>query len=217
MTPTIGQNPRNFVPLDNTPSDLATASNTTSTATASSPPLNTDDTKPYYDSYTGQPNRESIRFANSGFRNSRQSAEMRHEQLIEAQKDELDGNRHTKSRFPTKKLKSEKLIATNSRHLKHAAPSQSKIPVLQNVVDKPKEDMVFNKERSVYFNQKLPDSEKDPETGALLNEYSRNKIRTTKYTPLNFIPKIFTISFITWLIFTFCLLLFWARFQFSVS
>lgn len=63
-----------------------------------------------------------------------------------------------------------------------------KIPVLQNMVHKPKEDMVFDKERTVYFNQPLPDFEKDAQTGALVNEYPRNKIRTTKYTPLNFIP-----------------------------
>lgn len=44
-------------------------------------------------------------------------------------------------------------------------------------------------ERQIYYNQPLPDSAKNPETGMPLAHYSRNKIRTTKYTPLNFVPK----------------------------
>lgn len=42
--------------------------------------------------------------------------------------------------------------------------------------------------RKVYFNQPLPDSEKD-EDGRPLHHFARNKIRTAKYTPLSFIPK----------------------------
>jgi phospholipid-translocating ATPase len=44
-------------------------------------------------------------------------------------------------------------------------------------------------ERQLYYNQPLPESAIDPETGMPLAHYSRNKIRTTKYTPLNFVPK----------------------------
>ncbi|KAG5368999.1 Phospholipid-transporting ATPase DNF2 [Yarrowia sp. C11] len=43
--------------------------------------------------------------------------------------------------------------------------------------------------RSIYFNQVLPPSAVNPETGFPMEDYPRNKIRTTKYTPLTFIPK----------------------------
>jgi hypothetical protein len=42
--------------------------------------------------------------------------------------------------------------------------------------------------RTLYFNLPLPDDQKD-ENGAPKQSYSRNKIRTAKYTPLSFIPK----------------------------
>jgi phospholipid-translocating ATPase len=42
--------------------------------------------------------------------------------------------------------------------------------------------------RQLYFNLPLPDDHKDEE-GYPLQEYTRNKIRTAKYTPLSFIPK----------------------------
>lgn len=43
--------------------------------------------------------------------------------------------------------------------------------------------------RTIYFNQVLPPSAVNPETGFPMEDYPRNKIRTTKYTPLTFIPK----------------------------
>lgn len=52
-----------------------------------------------------------------------------------------------------------------------------------------KDDEVSNMDRKLYINQPLPDDEIDPESGLPKQEYPRNKIRTTKYTPLNFIPK----------------------------
>lgn len=42
--------------------------------------------------------------------------------------------------------------------------------------------------RTIYFNIPVPESERDEE-GQLLRTYPRNKIRTSKYTPLTFIPK----------------------------
>ncbi|KAK2743702.1 hypothetical protein FQN55_007105 [Onygenales sp. PD_40] len=42
--------------------------------------------------------------------------------------------------------------------------------------------------RRIYFNVPLPDEAKDDE-GHLIANYSRNKIRTAKYTPLTFVPK----------------------------
>ena len=41
----------------------------------------------------------------------------------------------------------------------------------------------------VYFNMPLPDDFIDPETELPINIYPRNKVRTTKYTPLSFLPK----------------------------
>lgn len=41
----------------------------------------------------------------------------------------------------------------------------------------------------VYINMKLPEDMIDPETGLPIIAYPRNKIRTTKYTPLSFLPK----------------------------
>ena len=41
--------------------------------------------------------------------------------------------------------------------------------------------------RTIYFNLPLPDSEKDEE-GHIAAQYPRNKIRTSKYTPLTFAP-----------------------------
>lgn len=41
----------------------------------------------------------------------------------------------------------------------------------------------------IFFNMKVPEDMIDPETGLLSITYPRNKIRTTKYTPLSFFPK----------------------------
>ena len=41
--------------------------------------------------------------------------------------------------------------------------------------------------RRIYFNMPLPDYEKDEE-GHIAVQYPRNKIRTSKYTPLTFVP-----------------------------
>lgn len=42
--------------------------------------------------------------------------------------------------------------------------------------------------RRIFFNLPLPDDAKD-EQGHPLTKFSRNKIRTAKYTPLSFLPK----------------------------
>ena len=41
--------------------------------------------------------------------------------------------------------------------------------------------------RTIYFNMPLPDEAKDEE-GHIAIQYPRNKIRTSKYTPLTFVP-----------------------------
>lgn len=43
--------------------------------------------------------------------------------------------------------------------------------------------------RTVVFNRALPEEFVDPTTGAPITDYPRNKIRTTKYTPISFLPK----------------------------
>ena len=42
--------------------------------------------------------------------------------------------------------------------------------------------------RRIFFNIPLPDDARDEE-GLPLNHFPRNKIRTSKYTPLSFVPK----------------------------
>lgn len=46
-----------------------------------------------------------------------------------------------------------------------------------------------NTPRYIYVNHELPEELRDPKTGHPLLMYPRNKIRTTKYTPLSFLPK----------------------------
>lgn len=46
-----------------------------------------------------------------------------------------------------------------------------------------------HEKRSIVLNQSLPEEYLDPETGEPAVIYPRNKIRTTKYTPLTFLPK----------------------------
>ncbi|CAK9435324.1 uncharacterized protein LODBEIA_P57110 [Lodderomyces beijingensis] len=46
-----------------------------------------------------------------------------------------------------------------------------------------------SEKRTVVFNRELPEQFTDMETGKPNTNYPRNKIRTTKYTPLTFLPK----------------------------
>ena len=46
-----------------------------------------------------------------------------------------------------------------------------------------------NNDRNLYFNIPLPPELLDPETGAPKQTFTRNKIRTAKYTPLSFVVK----------------------------
>jgi phospholipid-translocating ATPase len=50
----------------------------------------------------------------------------------------------------------------------------------------PEEELATN--RRVFFNLPLPDDARD-EDGHPINHFSKNKIRTAKYTPLTFVPK----------------------------
>lgn len=53
-----------------------------------------------------------------------------------------------------------------------------------------------HEQRTIVFNRILPEELLDPETGKPLFEYARNKIRTTKYTPLTFLPKNISYQFL---------------------
>ncbi|ODV81596.1 phospholipid transporting ATPase [Suhomyces tanzawaensis NRRL Y-17324] len=53
-----------------------------------------------------------------------------------------------------------------------------------------------DEKRSIVFNKSLPAEFLDPETGKPTTNYARNKIRTTKYTPISFVPKNFSNQFI---------------------
>lgn len=57
--------------------------------------------------------------------------------------------------------------------------------------DSPTEEPVTETQsdsRTIYVNVPLPEKAKD-EQGHILQRYARNKIRTSRYTPLSFIPK----------------------------
>lgn len=93
-------------------------------------------------------------------------------------------------RFPSQKIKKRHSLTNQlGRSTSRAFRRISKhIPVVQKYVHDDDDELNIDTERTIYFNQELPEYEKDPETGGLLHEYPRNKIRTSKYTPLNFIP-----------------------------
>lgn len=66
---------------------------------------------------------------------------------------------------------------------------QSQQPGGQNADDgEEEEDSHGPGPRQLYFNQPLPSSMVD-EDGSPIQQFTRNKIRTAKYTPLSFLPK----------------------------
>ncbi|KAI5956561.1 DNF1 [Candida jiufengensis] len=60
-----------------------------------------------------------------------------------------------------------------------------------DIIDPDSQDLRNRKQekRTVVFNRELPEEFLDPESGKPITDYPRNKIRTTKYTPLTFLPK----------------------------
>jgi len=58
----------------------------------------------------------------------------------------------------------------------------------QDAVDSEEGEEQEPSRRRIFFNIPLPDDAKDEE-GRPLTKFSRNKIRTAKYTPLSFVPK----------------------------
>lgn len=64
----------------------------------------------------------------------------------------------------------------------------SKIPLVRSLMDL-SETKVNRAPRKLYHGLSIPEEELDPKTGLPKARYATNKVRTTKYTPLNFIPK----------------------------
>ncbi|ODV63577.1 aminophospholipid translocase that localizes primarily to the plasma membrane [Ascoidea rubescens DSM 1968] len=64
-------------------------------------------------------------------------------------------------------------------------------------VDPPQflKDQFAKETRNIYVNIPLPNNMKDPKTGFPLKNYPRNKIRTTRYTPVTFLPKNLILQF----------------------
>lgn len=99
--------------------------------------------------------------------------------------------RHAKGRPKKDAPKRNKSIFSRShsrrnqdRHGQHdtSAPSNHSSDSLE-------QEKADKEPHKVYYNMPLPEDMLDPETGAPVHQYSRNKIRTAKYTPLSFIPK----------------------------
>lgn len=67
--------------------------------------------------------------------------------------------------------------------------------IIEPELDQEPDDVVSEK-RSIVFNRSLPQEFIDPKTNKPATNYARNKIRTTKYTPLSFLPKNITLQFI---------------------
>lgn len=59
---------------------------------------------------------------------------------------------------------------------------------IQEEAEAPEEEDHEDTRRRIFFNLPLPDDAKDAEGHPTAN-FSRNKIRTAKYTPLTFVPK----------------------------
>lgn len=118
---------------------------------------------------------------------------------IQEYRPSVDGPQDWDDSPPIRKVESRKLRVSSlpprrriSQRVKDTGKVIRKLSMRVPGVDKlihKEQELVVDKERTIYFNQPLPESEIDPETGQPFMEYPRNKIRTTKYTPLNFIPK----------------------------
>lgn len=64
----------------------------------------------------------------------------------------------------------------------------AKVPGLNSLLDL-KVKQLNRERRNLYHNLEIPAEELDPKTGFPKATYASNKIRTTKYTPLKFLPK----------------------------
>ncbi|RLV94117.1 Phospholipid-transporting ATPase DNF1 [Spathaspora sp. JA1] len=74
------------------------------------------------------------------------------------------------------------------------------------------QEVYDNIPRTIYFNYDLPNDMKDPQ-GHPIIQYPRNKIRTTKYTPLSFLPKNIVFQFTNIANFYFLVLVILGAFQ----
>ncbi|CAN6669942.1 phospholipid-transporting ATPase Dnf1p [Trichomonascus vanleenenianus] len=90
--------------------------------------------------------------------------------------------RHKKGRPPPGPKRSKTIFRRRTSMMSH-----------KSSIHEPSEEVAeadnINATRRIFINTPLPKDMIDPETGLPIAEYPRNKIRTTKYTPLSFIPK----------------------------
>jgi phospholipid-translocating ATPase len=113
------------------------------------------------------------------------------------------GKATKRSRWATRRLtvKSgslKRLTLAGRAHARHASNEKKRASggseSLRQPEEAPQDDAAsqssdtHNEPRALFFNLPLPDELKDEE-GHPLQQYTRNKIRTAKYTPLSFIPK----------------------------
>lgn len=89
--------------------------------------------------------------------------------------------RHKKGRPP----KRSKSIFNKKRHSSHQPPRHQDGHEFPDAEDAEQ----VNGNRRIYVNYPLPEDMIDPESGLPICDFPRNKIRTTKYTPLSFVPK----------------------------
>lgn len=105
------------------------------------------------------------------------------DQPLTNQSDLGRGKSTKKLRFASIKLHPEQKAGVLARKL------SKKLPIIKPLLDLPEDETIARESRTMFVNQALPAEFLDPHSGFPKAEYSRNKIRTTKYTPLSFFPK----------------------------
>lgn len=73
-------------------------------------------------------------------------------------------------------------------HREKRRSGASNAPMVDGPEGEDEDDDSEENRRRIYFNVPIPESAKD-EDGQFTIQYPRNKIRTSKYTPLSFVPK----------------------------
>lgn len=96
--------------------------------------------------------------------------------------------RNPKGRPKNTPKRSKSIFARHHDSHAGSAPSKPELPSDSISILDPKAQETIESHK-VYFNLSLPDDMIDPETDMPIHAYPRNKVRTTKYTPLSFLPK----------------------------
>ncbi|CAK9437943.1 uncharacterized protein LODBEIA_P23210 [Lodderomyces beijingensis] len=106
-----------------------------------------------------------------------------------------------------------------AQDLLHVKPPNLKVRIhrwffLKGLTDRPQfmQEVYDNIPRTIFFNYEMPSTMKD-DHGHPIIEYPRNKIRTTKYTPISFLPKNLLFQFTNVANFYFLLIVILGAFQ----